>query len=46
MPKVACVAQQVVNLEGLIRIKPEFGEWQLQPAGVGVMRIQVHHQSE
>jgi hypothetical protein len=43
MPKVACVAQQVVDLEGLIRVKSQFGERQIHPAGVGVMRIQIHH---
>jgi len=42
IPLVACLAQQVVGLEGLGR-EPQFGEWQLQPAGVGVVRIQVHH---
>src|SRR5687768_8087194 len=43
VPQEALVGQQVVHLVRAVRGKAEHVEIELQPAGLGVVRVEVHH---
>jgi hypothetical protein len=43
MPEVSGIAQQIMDLKRLLRINPEMFQGEIDPPGMRIVWIQIHH---